>query len=112
MSSVLEHVLGIFQVATGGAETKDAQAKVRQDLLHRVHQRGQDLSRVAAGHLTPVLLELGGKSPVVIEKRRPAAAKRLAWGKLVNAGQTCIAQTTWEPHNAAIAAELRENVSA
>lgn len=56
-----------------------------------------DLGRVvmsaAAEHLTPVVLELGGKSPVVVDRTADiaVAAKRLAWGKTLNAGQTCIA---------------------
>ena len=47
----------------------------------------------AAEHLTPVTLELGGKSPCIVdaEVNLPVAAKRLTWGKFVNAGQTCIA---------------------
>jgi aldehyde dehydrogenase (NAD+) len=47
----------------------------------------------AAKHLTPVTLELGGKSPVVVDKSAniSVAARRIAWGKWLNAGQTCIA---------------------
>jgi aldehyde dehydrogenase (NAD+) len=47
----------------------------------------------AAKHLTPVVLELGGKSPCIIDKSADLkiAAKRVAWGKALNAGQTCIA---------------------
>ena len=47
----------------------------------------------AAQHLTPVVLELGGKSPCIIDKTADieVAAKRLAWGKTLNSGQTCIA---------------------
>ena len=47
----------------------------------------------AAKHLTPVVLELGGKSPCIIDKDADlkVAAKRVAWGKSLNAGQTCIA---------------------
>ena len=49
--------------------------------------------RAAAENLTPVVLELGGKSPVVIDRTADIAlaAKRVAWGKTLNAGQTCIA---------------------
>ena len=48
---------------------------------------------VAAKHLTPVVLELGGKSPCVIDKAANVkmTARRLAWGKTLNSGQTCIA---------------------
>ena len=47
----------------------------------------------AAKHLTPVTLELGGKSPVVLhsDARLDHAVKRIAWGKFFNAGQTCLA---------------------
>lgn len=49
--------------------------------------------RAAAEHLTPVTLELGGKSPCIIAKdaNLDVAARRIAWGKWLNAGQTCIA---------------------
>ena len=54
---------------------------------------GRVVMRSAAEHLTPVVLELGGKSPVVVDKSANirVAAKRIAWGKTLNAGQTCIA---------------------
>jgi aldehyde dehydrogenase (NAD+) len=47
----------------------------------------------AARHLTPVTLELGGKSPCIIDRDADltVAARRIAWGKFMNAGQTCIA---------------------
>jgi aldehyde dehydrogenase (NAD+) len=53
---------------------------------------GRIVMRAAAEHLTPVCLELGGKSPALVMKDAvlPIAAKRIAWGKLLNAGQTCI----------------------
>ena len=49
--------------------------------------------RAAAEHLTPVTLELGGKSPAIVSRNAKidVAARRIAWGKFVNAGQTCIA---------------------
>jgi aldehyde dehydrogenase (NAD+) len=54
---------------------------------------GKTVMRAAAEHLTPVVLELGGKSPCIVDKFADLAlaAKRIAWGKTVNAGQTCIA---------------------
>lgn len=54
---------------------------------------GKRVMEAAAKHLTPVVLELGGKSPCIIDKTAnlKVAAKRVAWGKLLNAGQTCIA---------------------
>ncbi len=47
----------------------------------------------AAKHLTPVTLELGGKSPCIVDRTAniPITARRIAWGKFMNAGQTCIA---------------------
>lgn len=49
--------------------------------------------KAAAEHLTPLVLELGGKSPCIIDKSADVkvAAKRIAWGKALNSGQTCIA---------------------
>ena len=54
---------------------------------------GKMVMEAAAKHLTPVVLELGGKSPCIIDKSSDlkVAAKRVAWGKALNAGQTCIA---------------------
>lgn len=54
---------------------------------------GQVVMTAAAKHLTPVVLELGGKSPTIIaaDADIAVAAKRVAWGKFMNAGQTCIA---------------------
>ena len=53
---------------------------------------GKEVMRMAAEHLSPVTLELGGKSPVIVDKdvNVSVAAKRVAWGKLWNAGQTCV----------------------
>ena len=54
---------------------------------------GRTVMSAAAKNLTPVVLELGGKSPCIIDKDADIkiAAKRIAWGKTLNAGQTCIA---------------------
>ena len=54
---------------------------------------GKTVMAAAAQHLTPVVLELGGKSPCIINKDADidVTAKRLAWGKTLNCGQTCIA---------------------
>ncbi len=54
---------------------------------------GREVLRRAAERLTPVTLELGGKSPVLVDAtaRVDLAAKRIAFGKLLNAGQTCVA---------------------
>ncbi|MGL5683886.1 MAG: aldehyde dehydrogenase [Marinifilaceae bacterium] len=54
---------------------------------------GKTVMKAAAEHLTPVILELGGKSPCIVDKSANVdlAAKRIIWGKLINAGQTCVA---------------------
>ena len=54
---------------------------------------GQEVLRRAAEHLTPATLELGGKSPVIVARDADLtlAARRIAFGKLLNAGQTCVA---------------------
>ena len=54
---------------------------------------GRQVMEAAARHLTPVVLELGGKSPCIVDRGADidVAARRIAWGKTLNAGQTCIA---------------------
>jgi acyl-CoA reductase-like NAD-dependent aldehyde dehydrogenase len=53
---------------------------------------GSIVMAAAAKHLTPVTLELGGKSPVIVSDKAniALAAKRISWGKFFNAGQTCM----------------------
>ena len=53
---------------------------------------GKVVMEAAAKHLTPVTLELGGKSPVIVDETAdiPLAARRIAFGKVLNAGQTCV----------------------
>ena len=54
---------------------------------------GKVVMKAAAEHLTPITLELGGKSPCIVDKNADirTAARRIMWGKTINAGQTCIA---------------------
>ncbi len=54
---------------------------------------GKAIAKMAAEKLTPVTLELGGKSPCIVDKDAdiPTAARRITWGKFTNAGQTCVA---------------------
>ena len=54
---------------------------------------GKVVVRAAAERLTPIALELGGKSPVIVDQTAnlEVAAKRIAWGKFNNTGQTCVA---------------------
>jgi aldehyde dehydrogenase (NAD+) len=54
---------------------------------------GKIIMEAAAKHLTPVTLELGGKSPCIVDSdiNLETTAKRITWGKFINAGQTCVA---------------------
>ncbi|MFV8333294.1 aldehyde dehydrogenase [Flavobacterium sp. GSP14] len=54
---------------------------------------GKIVAKAAAEYLTPVTLELGGKSPCIIDETADVAlsARRIVWGKIINAGQTCVA---------------------
>ena len=54
---------------------------------------GKIVMEAASKHLTPVTLELGGKSPCIVDKDIDIelTARRIAWGKFLNAGQTCVA---------------------
>lgn len=84
-----------FSVVEGAVEETTALLRERFD--HILYTGGGHVGRIvmtaAAKHLTPVTLELGGKSPCVIleDANMEIAARRLAWGKFMNAGQTCIA---------------------
>lgn len=72
---------------------------------------GRIVMEAAAKNLVPVTLELGGKSPVIVDKTAnlEAAAKRIVWGKLINVGQTCIAPDYLLVHSD-IAGELIERM--
>lgn len=84
----------VVSIEGGVAETSEL-LKERFDYL--LFTGGTEIGRIvyqaAAKHLTPVTLELGGKSPCIIDTNinMDVAAKRLVWGKFQNAGQTCIA---------------------
>ena len=74
---------------------------------------GKVVMKAAAEHLTPVVLELGGKSPCIVDADASIdiAAKRIAWGKLINAGQTCIAPDYLFVHKS-IKNELLDKIAA
>ena len=75
-------------------ETAEAVLKLRWDLIFFTGSTpvGKKIYAEAALNLTPVILELGGKSPVVVEDDASiqVAARKIIWGKLIDAGQTCI----------------------
>lgn len=79
----------------GGIETSQHLLQQKWDLIFFTGstQVGRIVMQAAAQHLTPVVLELGGKSPCIVDETAHLefAARRIVWGKLVNAGQTCVA---------------------
>ncbi|KAF9557043.1 NAD-dependent aldehyde dehydrogenase [Agrocybe pediades] len=85
----------LVRVANGGvAETTKILELQWDHILYTGSGRvAKIVSAAAAKHLTPVTLELGGKSPVIIDPGcdLKTAAKRILWGKVANAGQTCVA---------------------
>ncbi|MEI7546829.1 MAG: aldehyde dehydrogenase family protein [Actinomycetota bacterium] len=84
----------IVAVQGGVAETTELLAQRFDHILYTGNSRvARIVMRAASEHLTPVTLELGGKSPVIVSRNAniDIAARRIAWGKFVNAGQTCIA---------------------
>lgn len=82
-------------VVQGNREVNRALLEERFDIIFFTGSPvlGRKVMAAAARHLTPVILELGGKSPCIVDKEADlkVAAKRIAWGKSLNAGQTCIA---------------------
>ncbi len=82
-------------IVEGGAEVANALLDERWDhIFYTGNGRvGRAVMKAAARNLTPVTLELGGKSPAIVDASAAldVAARRIAWGKLVNAGQTCVA---------------------
>lgn len=82
-------------VVLGGVETSQALLQEKVDYIFFTGSVpvGKTIMEAAAKNLTPVTLELGGKSPCIVHKDAniKLASKRIAWGKFTNAGQTCIA---------------------
>lgn len=83
------------QVIEGGVETSQDLLSLRWDYIFFTGSVnvGKIVAKAAAENLTPVTLELGGKNPCIIDNTSnlKLAAKRIVWGKFLNAGQTCIA---------------------
>ena len=84
-----------ISVVQGNRTVNTALLEQRWDLIFFTGSPslGKKVMEAASRHLTPVILELGGKSPCIIDKSADIriAAKRIAWGKTLNSGQTCIA---------------------
>jgi aldehyde dehydrogenase (NAD+) len=79
----------------GGADTAKRLLSERFDYIFFTGgtATGRLVMEAASRHLTPVTLELGGKSPVIVARDASidSAAKKIVWGKFINAGQTCLA---------------------
>lgn len=86
---------GLVDVVPGGEGTNRELLRLKWDHIFFTGSPavGRAVMEAAAAHLTPVTLELGGKSPCILDETADLklAARRIAWGKLINAGQTCVA---------------------
>lgn len=97
LKSLMAQVFSENEVAVvqGDYSVSSELLKLRFDHIHFTGSPavGKHIMRAAAENLTSVTLELGGKSPVIIDETAnvKAAAMKLAWGKFLNEGQTCIA---------------------
>ncbi|MCR1834406.1 aldehyde dehydrogenase [Oceanobacillus caeni] len=84
-----------FTVIEGGKEEVEELLKHRLDYIFFTGSSkvGRIIMKAASEHLTPITLELGGKSPAIVDEDANVvlAAKRIVWGKFTNAGQTCVA---------------------
>lgn len=82
-------------VIRGGRETSEALLREKFDTIFFTGgtETGRAVMAAAARHLTPVTLELGGKCPCIVCHDAPlrTTARRIVWGKFMNAGQTCVA---------------------
>lgn len=100
-SSVLEKLISehfdeeILKVILGDVEESSTLVKMDFDYIFFTGSTrvGKIIMKDAAERLTPLTLELGGKSPCIVDETAnlEISAKRIAWGKFVNAGQTCVA---------------------
>jgi len=100
-ANIINDILtGIFpqdyvQVVEGGIEETSALIHAPFDYIFFTGSAavGKIVMKAAAERLTPVTLELGGKSPVIVDQTAnlKRAAERIVWGKFVNNGQTCVA---------------------
>lgn len=83
------------EVFEGGVEVSNKLLAQRWDYIFFTGSVsvGKIIAKAAAENLTPITLELGGKNPCIIDETAnlKLAAKRIVWGKFINAGQTCIA---------------------
>ncbi len=90
-------------VVLGGRKENAALLQQKFDMIFFTGSQsvGKEVMRHAADHLTPVVLELGGKSPCIVDEtaKIELAAKRIVFGKYLNCGQTCVAPDYILCHN-------------
>ncbi|MBP2281788.1 aldehyde dehydrogenase (NAD+) [Flavobacterium sp. CG_23.5] len=97
ITKIIEKTFAVnhVQVKQGGLEVSQKLLSERWDYIFFTGSVpvGKIVAKAAAENLTPVTLELGGKNPCIIDNTAnlKLAAKRIVWGKFINAGQTCIA---------------------
>ncbi|GAB3052402.1 aldehyde dehydrogenase [Virgibacillus ainsalahensis] len=97
LTEMIQHTFNssYITVVEGTKETSEKLLEEKFDYIFFTGSTevGKIIMREASKHLTPVTLELGGKSPVIVDKDANInlAAKRIVWGKFTNAGQTCVA---------------------
>ncbi|MDP3444266.1 MAG: aldehyde dehydrogenase family protein, partial [Ignavibacteria bacterium] len=101
ISNILEKIINetfepnYIKVLNGDASVSKALLQQKFDFIFFTGSPriGKIVMQAAAENLTPLVLELGGKSPCIVDKNIDIkqVAKRIIWGKLINAGQTCIA---------------------
>ncbi len=86
---------GLVAVIEGGREENQSLLDENFDYIFFTGSKsvGKTVMEKASAHLTPITLELGGKSPCIVTSNAdiPLAARRIAFGKLINCGQTCVA---------------------
>ncbi|MDR1980707.1 MAG: aldehyde dehydrogenase [Tannerellaceae bacterium] len=106
-----ERHVSVFE---GGADVSTALLKQRFDYIFFTGSArvGRIVMAAAATHLTPVTLELGGKSPCIVDASAhiAVAAQRIVWGKLLNAGQTCVAPDYLLVHTSVKTALIEEMI--
>jgi len=100
-SKVMAEIIGkcfpeeYVAVVTGGRQENAALLEKKFDMIFFTGSKnvGKEVLRKAAEHLTPSVLELGGKSPCIVDETAKIllAAKRIVFGKFLNCGQTCVA---------------------
>jgi aldehyde dehydrogenase (NAD+) len=111
ITQIIKNVFAEGQAVSieGGVETSTALLAEKWDYIFFTGSTkvGKIVAAAAAKHLTPVTLELGGKSPCIIDHsiNIKLVARRLVWGKLLNGGQTCIA-----PDYIIVKSEIKEEL--